>query len=340
MQSTHHAWLLSLSALIAAGCEGQLSSALPDLDPGDEPVNLAPFASAGADQSVPEKSLVRLTAVASRDPEEAELRFTWTQTLGISVALEPTDGSTPSFTAPEVPGDQGFIDLQFMVTVEDPQGASASDTTTVRVWDENAIPRAIITDPVRFAQGNDDVLLDGSESYDPDGDIVSYAWIQTAGATVELSGSAAPQVTVTLPDVTKSEVVIIELIVEDDEGRTSRTRATLSVTPTPASFDFLDLTEGTTFEQETTWSPVRVAVLNAAGKRITQSSVASMEVTLELANGSGTLAGTLTQRAAQGLVVFDDLSYDVVEEDVQLRAVSSSFGLEVLSPGLHIVASE
>ncbi len=60
--------------------------------------------------------------------------------------------------------------------------------------------------PVANAGGNQTVVegatvtLDGSASYDPDGEIVSYMWTQTGDTSVELSDSEIAQPTFTAPD--------------------------------------------------------------------------------------------------------------------------------------------
>lgn len=68
------------------------------------------------------------------------------------------------------------------LTVTDKDGASASDTATVQVKGTNQAPVAVITAP---AQGEVAQVLtfNGSNSYDADGSITSYAWNFGDGAT-------------------------------------------------------------------------------------------------------------------------------------------------------------
>jgi chitinase len=68
----------------------------------------------------------------------------------------------------------------------------------------------------------DRVTLDGSGSFDLDGDSLTYTWIQTNGPTVELSGANSVQCSFTAPDPgADSSVMIFELNVSDGLGKFS-----------------------------------------------------------------------------------------------------------------------
>jgi len=62
------------------------------------------------------------------------------------------------------------------------------------------------------------VNLDGTGSSDPDGDTITYAWTQTAGTSVTMTGADTPTPNFTAPDVlasTASEVLTFQLTVND-----------------------------------------------------------------------------------------------------------------------------
>ncbi|MGC9512192.1 MAG: PKD domain-containing protein [Fidelibacterota bacterium] len=74
---------------------------------------------------------------------------------------------------------------------------------------------------------NDDVTLDGSESYDPDGSIASYAWTQLSGTSVTLNNANAAVATFTAPAAAAE--LSFRLEVTDDGGLTADDTVTVSV---------------------------------------------------------------------------------------------------------------
>jgi hypothetical protein len=92
-----------------------------------DPVNQAPVADAGADQTVNSSSVVLLDGSGSFDPDGDELSFDWEQLTGPTVVLVGADTATPSFTAPIGPAV-----LSFRLTVDDGE-LSDTDEVTVTV---------------------------------------------------------------------------------------------------------------------------------------------------------------------------------------------------------------
>ena len=73
--------------------------------------------------------------------------------------------------------------------------------------------------PDQIVYEGSEVTLDGSNSTDPDDDIVSYFWEQTAGISVSLSDPTAVQPTFNAPSVgSGGEVLIFQLTVTDSIG--------------------------------------------------------------------------------------------------------------------------
>nr|WP_298930284.1 PKD domain-containing protein [uncultured Erythrobacter sp.] len=154
--------------------------------------NTAPTADAGLDQDVTGSALVTLDGTASTDPEGDPLTYSWTQTSGPVVTLSNPNAAQPTFTAPaSTAADQV---LEFQLVVDDGIGGTAqartsnSDSVSITVL-ANRGPLADAGADQGPIDAGQTVTLDGTASSDPDGDTLSYSWVQTSGPAVTLSDS-------------------------------------------------------------------------------------------------------------------------------------------------------
>ncbi len=174
-------------------------------------VNSAPQADAGADQTVDTGSLVTLDGSGSWDADGDPLTYSWSfesRPGGSGVQLSNASSRNPSFT----PDKAGPYVIR--LTVNDGKASSAPDDVTVTAVDANRAPVADAGSN-RTTEVGKKVTLDGTGSWDPDGDPLTYAWSWSArpsGSSAQLynSTSAKPYFT---PDVEGSYVV--KLIVND-----------------------------------------------------------------------------------------------------------------------------
>lgn len=179
-------------------------------------VNQAPVAEAGPDQTVQEGSPVQLDGSASYDPDIETLTYHWQQSGGPPVTLTGLNTATPTFTAPTV-GPAGAT-LAFELRVTDPQGAYHIDGVAVFISNVNQSPVAD-AGPDQTKNENTVVTLDGGGSVDPDLDTLSYAWTQTGGPVVTLSGVNTVSPTFTAPNVGPGGVLLtFQLIVHDGQA--------------------------------------------------------------------------------------------------------------------------
>ncbi len=191
--------------------------------------NDAPTANAGPDQTVAEGAAVTLDGSGSSDPEGEALTYAWSQTSGQTVNLSGDNTASPSFTAPtDLAADAVLV---FSLTVTDARNeASTADTVTITVTaGTNDAPTANAGPDQTVAEGAA-VTLDGSGSSDPEGETLTYAWSQTSGQTVNLSGDNTASPSFTAPtDLAANAVLVFSLTVTDARNAAS-TADTVTVT--------------------------------------------------------------------------------------------------------------
>ena len=140
--------------------------------------NETPVADAGADFGAETFTEIQLNGTASSDPDGDAVGFFW-RVVGKpqgSTAAFPSDQagkSTPVFT-PDLPGTY-IIHL----TVNDFESVSAPDILTITVSEKNRFPVADTRQtPGEYETLNtgQKITVDGSNSYDPEGESLTYAW--------------------------------------------------------------------------------------------------------------------------------------------------------------------
>ncbi|NNE59135.1 MAG: DUF11 domain-containing protein [Hellea sp.] len=180
-------------------------------------VNEIPVADAGPDQpSAVEATLITLDGSGSSDGDMDSLTYAWSQTAGTTVTLSSTTAVGPTFTAPVLASNTPEV-LTFSLIVNDGAVDSVSDTVDITINNINEAPISVAGPDQPSVVEATLVTLDGSGSSDPDGDGLTYAWSQTAGAAVTLSSSTAVGPTFTAPSLSSNapETLTFSLIVND-----------------------------------------------------------------------------------------------------------------------------
>ena len=183
--------------------------------------NEKPFADAGLDQTVDERTLVKLDGSKSHDPDGDPLVYSWEQIGGTPLPLDMSDPIRPTFLAPEVlAGGETFT---FKLTVNDGKVTSEPDFVNIFVKNVNHPPIADPGDGQVVKEGRR-VTLSGEASYDLDGEPLSFTWRQISGPLVSLSDPKAMITTFTAPFVGPSGAnLVFKLTVSDgiDQGSES-----------------------------------------------------------------------------------------------------------------------
>ncbi|MBX3473353.1 MAG: S8 family serine peptidase [Planctomycetes bacterium] len=187
--------------------------------------NTPPTANAGADFSVTEGNTATLQGSGS-DPDGDTLTFSWAQIGGPTVTLNNPGSANASFSAPQVSAPTA---LTFRLTVSDGRGGSATDTVVVTVLD------SAVNNPPNANAGLDQgalfgatVMMNGGASTDPDGDPITFAWVQIGGInTVTLSGAGSAIASFTAPAT--PDTLVFQLTVSDNRGGSTTDTITIHV---------------------------------------------------------------------------------------------------------------
>ncbi|MFT5584487.1 MAG: hypothetical protein ACI9VR_002072 [Cognaticolwellia sp.] len=187
-----------------------------------------PIADAGFDQTVALGSTAYLDGTQSSDQDGFVTAYQW------SLIAAP-DGSNTS--VPEDSGSTSFArDLQGTYTlslvVEDDDGnTSTPDIVSVTASAGNGRPEAVLSTS-SVVQVGAPILLDGSASYDPEGEALNFSFsvpiAPTASTSTLSQDSASSPAAEFIPDV--EGVYVLGLEVDDGNSRSTRADLTLTVT--------------------------------------------------------------------------------------------------------------
>ena len=176
-----------------------------------------PIADASLDQSVSMGTVVTLNGTGSSG---GSLTYSWSQVPGVpSVALTGANTAHPTFTAPTVPSTGGNVTFELVVCEGASSNCSDPDSINVHITNVNRPPVAD-AGPDQTVQEGSQVILDGTASYDPDVEPVTYTWLLIPGPlSVTLTDPNTATPSFTAPPVgAGGGRVDFELIVADARG--------------------------------------------------------------------------------------------------------------------------
>jgi len=177
---------------------------------------------------------VTIDGSASRDQDGNIASYSWEPVGGSSAITDSirsylsAGDETLSFTAPNI---EGHVEIQ--LTVTDNEGATDSQKMTLSISAsdeplENQEPTADAGDNISAEEG-ETVTLDGSQSFDPDGEI-SYSWeLSSSGIDVSIANADKAQASFVAPMVDGTTELTFKLTVTDDSGASNFDTVKVSV---------------------------------------------------------------------------------------------------------------
>ncbi|NMP31076.1 YHYH protein [Thalassotalea sp. M1531] len=243
--------LSSITLVLVAGCGGGSSSSSNQNTDNEAvvPTNSAPVANAGSDQTIQLGSVLELSASQSSDADGDTLTIEWSLTSvpeGSVLTIENNTLEQLSLS-PDIIGD-----YVFSLTVNDGTVNSAPDEVVISVTPESTSNQAPVANAGAAQNTNVDeiVNLTAENSFDPDGDPLSFTWTVTSkpdGSLVKFDGDDFSQQNISFtPDATGEYLLTLEV----NDGLASNT----AMVTVNASANNLDITDKIFVERSTSCS--------------------------------------------------------------------------------------
>ncbi|HWC53661.1 MAG TPA: PKD domain-containing protein [Chitinophagaceae bacterium] len=191
--------------------------------------NQPPIANAGKDQfiALPTDSVL-LDGSASKDPDGSIVSFNWKYLSGPSSYSITTASANKTTVKGLAEGVYSFV-----LTVTDNGGLSGKDTVNVTVDKApvNHPPVAVAGADTILVLPVNSILLDGSQSWDPDNNITDYAWSMISGPSLPTISDPV-SIKLQVNNMVQG-VYSFELTVRDAGGLTDKDTIQITVNASP-----------------------------------------------------------------------------------------------------------
>jgi hypothetical protein len=270
------------------------------------PPNAPPTVNAGGDQTIqlPTTS-VTLAGSAVGNGGATITSTAWTEVSGpVTATIANAGGLSTGVSGLTTAGT-----YVFQLKATDNNGLSATATVTITVETASVPPPPPHIAPVADAGVNQtvtlpftDITLDGSESYDEDGTITTYSWVQVSGnggVTIQGSSQVQPAIYGLTPGT-----YVFQLTVTDNYGATGTATVTITVDAANAQAPVANAGADTTIAL-----PANSVVLNGSGSTDPTGEALTYQWTEVSGPGTATLGSsenetTTASQLQSGLYVF------------------------------------
>ena len=232
MDTAGQAYVCGSTTTTGSGFPGTAGSAIQSTFGGNTDgfvakISFTPTANAGPDQSVQEGALVTLDGTGSSG---GSLTYTWTQVAGLAAPLSGASFVHPTFSAPHVPAAGGTVTFKLVVCEGTTSNCSDPNIVNVHIINVNHPPVAQAGLDQTVQEGST-VVLNGTASYDPDVEALTYQWTQTLGPAVTLMNPTTATPFFSAPSVgAGGATVVFDLTVTDPRTLTGPDSISVFVT--------------------------------------------------------------------------------------------------------------
>ncbi|MEJ0106386.1 MAG: PKD domain-containing protein [Bacteroidota bacterium] len=189
--------------------------------------DLNPVADAGNNRTITlPVNTITLNGGRSSDPDGNITSYSWTKISGPAQGAIANSNQSSATANNLVQG--AYI---FKLVVTDNNGNTGSDSVIITVNPAvNKLPVADAGSGQSIILPANSAILDGTESVDPDGTIVSYKWVKISGGAANIADADAASTTVS---GLQAGQYIFELTVTDDKGAIAKARVRIVVNAAP-----------------------------------------------------------------------------------------------------------
>jgi M6 family metalloprotease-like protein len=221
------------------------------------------IANAGHDRAADEGTKAELDGTASYNPYSGSTLYRWTAPEGI--VLNDENSPKPTFTTPDVDYDKR---LTFRLTISN--GTLSSDPDEVIVTIRNTgspvqadRPPIAIPGFNRIYNAGARVILDGSASFDPEGQPVTFSWEAPSGILLASDTVVAPSFLA--PEVKMPVDLVFTLTVSDGKLLSEPAEVKITIYPVFRVTEFVSLCDGQVYNGLTNPGTYERKLVSVAG---------------------------------------------------------------------------